>query len=281
MVAPTIAFQGIHGAYSEQACREMRPDRRPLCCRSFEDIFSAIEQGTAELGMLPVENSVAGVVSDSYDLLATHDLHIVGEYYLRVRHALLATPGSSIEQIRTVSSHPQALAQCRQFLQQQGWQANAVYDTAGAACDLAQRRSSDEAAIASELCADLYGLVVLRRQIQDSDRNTTRFLLIASQPVDPPDHQPCKTSLLFVVKNIPAALYKCLGGFATNGINLTRLESRPVRGGHWHYHFYLDFQGQPEAPACRQALEELRFFTEQVKILGCYPAAVDDGTDGC
>ncbi|MBF0176140.1 MAG: prephenate dehydratase [Magnetococcales bacterium] len=266
-----IAFQGKRGAYSEQACREKLPGRDLLPCYSFEDVFLAVEDGKAAIGMLPVENSMAGVVSDSYDLLATHKLHIVGEHYLLVRHSLLGLPDAHLDGVKAVYSHPQGLAQCRAFLKRYNWVRFSVYDTAGAAADLVERGNPADVAVASELCADLYGLKVLKRDIQDCRMNTTRFLLVARDEVAPPDDLPCKTSLLFAVRNIPAALYKCLGGFATNGVNLTRLESRPIQGMPWAYHFYLDFQGRPNDVSVRHALDELKFFTNSIKYLGCYP----------
>lgn len=267
----TVAFQGMRGAYSEQACREKMPDWNFLPCNTFEDIFVNVESGKAALGMVPVENSMAGVVSDSYDLLAVHNLNIVGEHYLQVQHCLLGVEGSSLDRIGAVYSHPQALAQCHSFIRQQGWDRCSVYDTAGAAAELSQRKHIEEGAIASELCAELYDLVVLKRDIQDSANNTTRFLVISKDECVPQGNLPHKTSLLFEVRNIPAALYKCLGGFATNGVNLTRLESRPVPGKGWSYHFYLDFQGSPDDSPCKLALEELGFFTDSLKLLGCYP----------
>ncbi|WP_130469981.1 prephenate dehydratase [Candidatus Magnetaquicoccus inordinatus] len=269
----TIAFQGMRGAYSEQACREKMPGHLYVPCKTFEELFQQVESGAVDLGMLPVENSVAGTVSDSYDLLARHRLFIIGEHYQRVRHCLLGLPGSHLPEIRAVYSHPQALAQCHNFIKKHGWEKYAVYDTAGAAADLLQRNNPHEAALASALCAELYQLTILGKDIQDSPFNTTRFLLIARESDHPSPETSCKTSLLFEVRNIPAALYKCLGGFATNGINLTRLESRPLPGRHWSYQFYLDFEGHPEDAACELAMEEISFFTDSLKILGCYPQA--------
>lgn len=266
-----IAFQGMRGAYSEQACREKMAGWEYVPCGTFEDVFDHVESGRTALGMIPVENSMAGVVSDCYDLLALHNLHIVGEHYLRVHHCLLGVPGATIDQIGAVYSHPQALAQCNRLIRQQGWDRCSVYDTAGAASDLSSRGHIQEAAIASELCAELYGLEILQRDIQDSVKNTTRFLVISKQEHVISETVPHKTSLLFEVRNIPASLYKCLGGFATNGVNLTRLESRPIPGKPWSYHFYLDFQGRQDMPQCRLALEELTFFTHSLKLLGCYP----------
>ncbi|MBF0184901.1 MAG: prephenate dehydratase [Magnetococcales bacterium] len=269
----SIAFQGMRGAYSEQACREKMPGHHTVPCKTFEELFQQVEEGHVDLGMLPVENSVAGSVSDSYDLLARHRLFIIGEHYQRVRHCLLALPGCRLEEIQAVYSHPQALAQCHNYIKKHGWSKFAVYDTAGAAADLVGRNNRHEAALASALCAELYQLDILGKDIQDSRHNTTRFLLIAREASHPPVEVACKTSLLFEVRNIPAALYKCLGGFATNGINLTRLESRPLPGRHWSYQFYLDFEGHPEDAACELALEEISFFTDSLKILGCYPQA--------
>ena len=273
LMKKTIAFQGMRGAYSEQACREKMPGCLYLPCKTFEDVFQQVEDGRVDFGMLPVENSMVGVVSDSYDLLAMRNLFIVGEHYLRVRHCLLGIRGARLDQIRAVYSHPQALAQCQALLKKCGWERHSVYDTAGAAASLPKRDRLDEAALASELCAELYDLDILRKDIQDSHLNTTRFLLVSREKKNPPLELACKTSLLFEVRNIPASLYKCLGGFATNGVNLTRLESRPLPGRHWSYHFYLDFQGHPEDSGCRLALEEISFFTDTLKILGCYPEA--------
>ena len=269
----TIAFQGMRGAYSEQACREKMPGSLYLPCKTFEDVFQQVEGGQVDLGMIPVENSMVGVVSDSYDLLANRHLFIVGEHYLRVCHSLLGLRGARLDKIRAVSSHPQALAQCQAFIKKHGWERHSVYDTAGAAANLAKTGKMSEAALASELCANLYDLDILKTDIQDSQLNTTRFLVVSRTQQHPAQNIACKTSLLFEVRNIPAALYKCLGGFATNGINLTRLESRPVSGRHWSYHFYLDFQGHPDNPNCKLALEEILFFTNTCKILGCYPEA--------
>ncbi|WP_041641113.1 prephenate dehydratase [Magnetococcus marinus] len=275
-----VAFQGAHGAYSEQACREKLPGYQSRPYKTFEDIFIAVEQGDAELGMLPVENSMAGVVSDSYDLLAVHNLHIIGEYYLPVRHCLMAHQGVNVERIHTVYSHPQALAQCHSFIKRHGWNRVAVYDTAGAAAALKEEHREGEAAIASALAAELYGLDLLAEQIQDSANNTTRFLIIAKDGIIPMPNVGCKISLLFEVRHIPAALYKCLGGFATNGINLTRLESRPVAGRDWSYHFYLDFQGRMDQVNVQQALEELKFYTHNMKVLGCYPESLRPESQG-
>ncbi|MBF0612459.1 MAG: prephenate dehydratase [Magnetococcales bacterium] len=273
MVDKLVAFQGVRGAYSEQACRERLPDYQVVPHRSFEEVFQAVDEGQCQLGMVPVENSMAGAVGDSNDLLAIHNLHIVGEYYLRVRHCLLGVPGSDSTTIQTVISHPQALAQCASYIRTHGWQRVSYYDTAGSAQEVSQQGDASMAAIASALSAELYKLDILDRDIQDSRQNTTRFVMIAREPLPRCEANACKTSLLFEVRDIPAALYKCLGGFATNGINLTRLESRPAPGKPWAYHFYLDFQGRSDDTRGRLALEELAFFTTSIKILGCYPEA--------
>lgn len=273
MTQKFVAFQGVRGAYSEQACREIMPDHQVVPHRSFEEVFWAVADGSCAVGMVPVENSMAGAVGDSNDLLAVHDLHIVGEFYLRVRHCLLGIPQGDCQQVERVLSHPQALAQCAAYVHGHGWESLAYYDTAGAAEEVARRGDPTLTAIASELSAELYGLQILDRDIQDSRQNTTRFLMVAKEPLAHLGVTSCKTSLLFEVRDIPAALYKCLGGFATNGINLTRLESRPAPGKPWAYHFYLDFQGRADDLRGKLAMEELAFFTTSIKVLGCYPEA--------
>lgn len=269
----SVAFQGMRGAYSEQACRERVPDYQVVPHRSFEEVFLAVAEGSCRLGMVPVENSMAGAVGDSNDLLAVHDLHIIGEFFLRVRHCLLGVAQGGVSQVERVISHPQALAQCASYVRRHGWERDGYYDTAGAAEEVFRRGDPTVAAIASELCAELYGLQILERDIQDSRQNTTRFLLISREPLPHQGIAGCKTSLLFEVRDIPAALYKCLGGFATNGINLTRLESRPAPGKPWAYQFFLDFQGHPDDLRGKLAMEELAFFTSSIKVLGCYPEA--------
>lgn len=269
---PIVAFQGEHGAFSEQAARQhFGTAIVTLPCRSFEAIFAALEAGEADYGMLPVENSVAGSINRAYDLLLEHDLRVWGEVLLRVRHNLLAPPGVTLDQIRVVRSHPQALAQCERWLNQRGLQAVPWYDTAGSAKQLAENPEPGVAVIASELAAQTYGLEVLARGIEDLTWNYTRFFVIGRG--EPPVAGKTKTSLVFAVSHEPGSLYACLGEFATRGINLTKLESRPRRNRPWHYVFYLDFEGHWQDPTCQQALVGLLARAAFVKLLGSYPAA--------
>ncbi|MCS6845354.1 MAG: prephenate dehydratase [Caldilineales bacterium] len=269
---PIVAFQGERGAFSEQAARQHFGDAIvTLPCRSFEAIFAALEAGEADYGMLPVENSVAGSINRAYDLLLEHDLRVWGEVLLRVRHNLLAPPGVTLDQIRVVRSHPQALAQCERWLNQRGLQAVPWYDTAGSAKQLAENPEPGVAVIASELAARTYGLAILAQGIEDLTWNYTRFFVIGRG--EPPVTGKTKTSLVFAVSHEPGSLYACLGEFATRGINLTKLESRPRRNRPWHYVFYLDFEGHWQDPTCQQALVGLLARAAFVKLLGSYPAA--------
>ncbi|MGE5442645.1 MAG: prephenate dehydratase, partial [Bacteroidota bacterium] len=221
-----IAFQGALGAYSDLACRTARPELATLPCRSFEDAFAAVRDGQAGLAMIPIENSVAGRVADIHHLLPSSGLHIIGEHYQRVNHHLLALPGARIEQLTHVHSHIHALNQCRGLVRELDLVAVVRLDTAGAAAEIAEAGDRTQAVIASELAGDIYGLVSLRADIEDARHNTTRFLIMASEPVVPhPKSGPTMTSFVFRVRNVPAALYKALGGFATNGVNMTKLES--------------------------------------------------------
>ncbi|NPA91773.1 MAG: prephenate dehydratase [Chloroflexi bacterium] len=267
-----VAFQGEHGAFSEEAIyQHFGPDVTTLPSRTFEDIFLAIEEERADFGVLPVENAVAGSINKAYDLLLEHDLRVQGEIYLPVRHYLLAVPGTRLEAIRRVRSHPQALAQCEDFILQHGWHAEPWYDTAGSAKDLAAHPEPDLAVIASRLAGELYGLEILAEDIQDMRWNITRFFVIAHGEAPPADRS--KTSLVFAVPHRPGALYDCLGEFAQRGINLTKLESRPRRNRPWQYVFYLDFEGHWQDPICRDALVGLLSRAAFVKLLGSYPAA--------
>ncbi|MFN2168499.1 MAG: prephenate dehydratase [Anaerolineae bacterium] len=274
-----VAFQGEHGAYSEQAVRQHFGDAAAtLPCRSFEGIFAAIEAGEADYGAVPVENSLAGSINRAYDLLLEHDLRVWGEILLRVHHNLLAPPGTTLEDIITVRSHPQALAQCERWLTQRGLQAVTWYDTAGSAKELAANPEPGVAAIASRLAADTYGLQVLASGIEDLAWNITRFFVVGRG--DPPPTGKAKTSLVFAVSHEPGSLYACMGEFATRGINLTKLESRPRRNRPWHYVFYLDFEGHWQDPTCQQALVGLLSRAAFVKLLGSYPAAEIETGDG-
>jgi len=269
-----IAFQGFPGAYSDLSCRHVFPDRKTLPCATFEDVFSAVHDGRAQYGMLPIENSVAGRVADNHNLLPHGGLHIIGEHYQRVNHHLLAPKGATLDTIKTVRSHIQALSQCRKLTRSLGLREVARADTAGAAAEIAERGDITEAAIASELAGEIYGLVSLKQGIEDAEHNTTRFLIMASEPlIPPPNSGPVVTTFVFRVRSVPAALYKALGGFATNGVNLTKLESYLVDGRFTAAQFYVDVEGHPEERPLRLALEELEFFAREVKILGVYPSA--------
>lgn len=267
-----VAFQGEHGAFSEEAIRQhFGAAAVSLPCHAFEEIFAAVEDGDAVYGALPVENSVAGSINKAYDLLLDHDLKVWGEVMLRVRHNLLAMPGVSLDQISTVRSHPQALAQCERFLNRHGWQAVPWYDTAGSAKELAAAPAPGVAVIASQLAAEIYGLEVLAAGIEDLTFNYTRFFIIGRG--DPPAAERAKTSLVFATAHSPGALVACLNEFASRGINLTKLESRPRRNRPWHYVFYLDFEGHWQDEPCRAALVGLLARAAFIKLLGSYPAA--------
>lgn len=266
-----IAFQGEPGAYSHLACRQAYPGMAPLPCRTFEDAFAAVREGRARYAMIPIENSLAGRVADVHHLIPYAGLHIIAEHYERISHHLLAIPGARIDQIKSVKSHVHALGQCRGLVRELGLTAIVGADTAGAAAEVAARRDPTFAAIASELAAEIHGLVSLRAGIEDAEHNTTRFVVLAREAIEPNPNLPCVTTFVFRVRNVAAALYKALGGFATNGINMTRLESYMVGGGFVATQFYADVEGHPAGNGLRQALEELDFFSHEVRILGIYP----------
>ncbi len=272
MSTQRIAFQGEHGAFSEEAIRQhFGPEAESLPCHSFEDIFTAVDEGRAQFGVVPVENSVAGSINKSYDLLLEYDLKIWGEIFLRVRHNLMALPGITLEAITEVRSHPQALAQCERFLNRYGWPAKPWYDTAGSAKDLAQSQEANVAVIASQLAAQIYNLEILAPGIEDMTANYTRFFVIGRG--DAPYHEKAKTSLVFATFHNPGALVACLNEFASRNINLTKLESRPRRNRPWHYVFHLDFEGHWQDERQREALTALLSRAAFVKLLGSYPAA--------
>lgn len=267
-----IAFQGFPGAYSDLACRTACPTMTTLPCRTFEDAFAAVREGRAELAMIPVENSIAGRVADNHHLLPEGGLHIIGEHFQRVNHQLLAPKGASLDSIKTVRSHLQALSQCQSMIRQLGLEAINHADTAGAAAEIGQLNDPRHAAIASSLAAEIYGLDILKSGIEDAQHNTTRFLILARAPKQPPVGGKTITTFVFRVRSVPAALYKAMGGFATNGINMTKLESYMVGGRFTQTQFYADVEGHPDERPLRLALEELDFFAREVKILGVYPA---------
>jgi prephenate dehydratase len=270
----TIAFQGEAGANSDMACRAVFPDMKTLGCYSFEDAFSAVRSGKARLAMIPIDNTVAGRVADIHHLLPDSGLHIVGEHYQRIDHHLLALPGVGIGELTHVHSHVHALNQCRTLIKDLGVEPVVHADTAGAAHMIKELDDPTQGAIASKLAAEIYGLESLRANIEDAEHNTTRFLIMAAQPSPPPlGAGKVVTSFVFRVKNIPAALYKALGGFATNGINMTKLESYIVGGSFQAAQFFAEVEGHPEDPAMKRAFEELDFFTHEVKVMGAYLAA--------
>lgn len=267
----TIAFQGEHGAYSEEAIFQHFGERvESLPCRSFEAIFAAVDRDEADLGALPVENSLAGSINKAYDLLLEHDLRVQGEILLRVRHNLLTLPGKESE-IQEVRSHPQALAQCEGYLNRNGLKAIPWYDTAGSAKELAEHPAARIGVIASRLAAQIYGLAIVEEGIEDLRHNYTRFFLIGKGDVAGKDQ--AKTSLVFATPHSPGALYACLGEFAQREVNLVKLESRPRRNRPWQYVFYLDFEGHWQDERCSAALLGLLSRSAFVKFLGSYPAA--------
>ncbi len=272
MSEQVVAFQGEHGAYSEEAVRRhFGDDTKTLPCESFSRIFQAIQTGEATNGMLPVENALAGTVAKAYELLIEHDFRVQAEYILPIKHFLLAQDNTTYEDVRYVKSHPQALAQCADTLRRRAWEPIATYDTAGAARELSQNPEPHTAVLASELAGKLYQLHVLERNLEDDPLNSTRFFVIGLDDIERQD--PSKTSLVFAVRHQPSALYDCLGAFARRGINLTKIESRPMRGRPWQYWFYLDFEGHWQDANTEAALVDLLRQASMVKMLGSYPAA--------
>lgn len=270
-----IAFQGVAGAYSDLVCKKLFPNAETLPCPAFEDVFAAVTEGVAAYAVTPVENSVAGRVADVHHLLPEAGLHIVQEHFEKITHHLLVIPGTTLEQVRSAFSHVQGVSQCRHYLRRHNITPVVHADTAGAARDVAYWNAPQNAAIASSLAAETYGLEILASDIADAAHNTTRFLVLAKQPKMPSLQADVKTitTLIFTARSVPAALYKALGGFATNGINLTKLESYMQNGDFRVAQFYVDAEGHPESTAMQHALEELHFYSTQVSILGVYPAA--------
>jgi len=266
----TIAFQGEKGAYSDMSCRAMFPDLETVPCNSFDAAFRAVMDGDADLAMIPVDNTIAGRVADVHHLMPQGDLFIIGEHFQPVNHMLLGVKGSKIEDVKHVHSHVHALPQCRKFLHDLNVKSHVHADTAGAAQEIAKKSDKAHGAIASSLAAEIYDLEILARDIEDSSHNVTRFLILSPEPNFPePDEDDIITSLLFEVRNIPASLYKALGGFATNGLSMTKLESY-VDENFQAARFYCDIEGHPENPPFARALEELSFFAKDVKLLGTY-----------
>ena len=274
MARKRVAFQGEPGANSHIACLDVFPHAEPVPQATFEDCFQAISSGAADLGMIPIENSLAGRVADIHHLLPTSDLHIVGEYFLPVHHQLLAVPGTRLDQLEVVQSHVQALGQCRRIIRSLGIRAEVAADTAGSARHVAELGDHRRAALASRLAADIYGLEILQHDVEDEAHNTTRFVILSPEPARPaPGNGPVITSFIFRVRNVPAALYKGLGGFATNGVNMTKLESYQLGGQFFATQFLADVEGHPEDHNVELALEELDFFSAELRIVGVYPAS--------
>jgi prephenate dehydratase len=269
-----IAFQGVPGAYSDLACRAAYPGMTTLPCESFETAIDAVKEGRATLAMLPCENSLAGRVPDIHHLLPQSGLFVIGEQFQRVEHCLLGVRGATLADLKRAHSHTVALGQVRRILREMGLQPVVEADTAGAAELVARWGKKEEAAIASSLAAEIYGLDVLKANVEDAAHNTTRFYVMAPQAMSPDPATPnLMTTFVFRVRNVPAALYKALGGFATNGVNMTKLESYMMDGEFAATQFMCDVDGHPEHPALRRALEELQFFSSEVRVLGVYTAA--------
>lgn len=268
-----ISFQGAHGAYSDLACREAFPTLETVPCNTFEEAFAAVQNGFADLAMIPIDNTLAGRVADVHRLMPGSTLSIIGETFLKIDHALLGVKGTKIEDLRHVHSHLHALPQCRKIIKDLGLTPHVHADTAGAASEIAQKNDKAHGAIASTLAAEIYGLDVLRADVQDADHNTTRFVVLSRNPITP-DFDAGKTfitSFLFEVRNIPAALYKALGGFSTNGINMIKLESY-ITPNFGAAEFYAEIIGHPDERGFQLAMEELNFFAKETTILGTYQA---------
>jgi len=271
--ARSVAFQGEPGAYANLAAREALPQAEAIPRPTFDDAIAAVRDGEADLAIIPIENSLHGRIADIHHLLPEAGLYIVGEHFHRVRHQLLGAKGASLADLKTVLSQAPALGQCRKLIRDRKLTAQNWYDTAGSARHVAGLKDPTVAAIASQLAAEIYGLEILQADVEDEPHNMTRFLIMAREPDDAPaDAGPVVTTFIFRVRNVPAALYKAMGGFATNGVNMTKLESYQLGGSFNATQFYADIEGHPEEHGVRLALEELRFFTSRLTILGVYPA---------
>jgi prephenate dehydratase len=273
MTAKTIAYQGEPGANSHIACLNDYPDHQPLACATFEDAFVTLQDGGADLAMIPIENSIAGRVADIHALLPASGLHIIAETFLPIRFQLLAAPGATLETLHTVYSHVHALGQCRKIIRKLGLTPIVSSDTAGSAREVAEARDVTRASLATKLAGEIYGLTTLAADVEDEAHNTTRFVVLSKTPHwAAPHNGPVVTTFVFRVRNVPAALYKALGGFATNGVNMTKLESYMIDGEFTATQFLADVDGHPEDPPLKRALEELDFFSREVRLLGVYPA---------
>ncbi len=269
-----IVFQGEPGANSHLAIQEVYPKATAVPCATFEDCFAALAGGSADLGMIPIENSLAGRVADIHHLLPLSGLHIIGEHFLPIHFQLMVPKGGTLKEIRTVHSHIHALGQCRKIIRANGWKAMVEGDTAGSAREIAELGDRSRAALAPAIAAEIYGLDILKRNVEDEKHNTTRFVILSKSDVQAkPNNGPVVTTFVFRVRNVPAALYKALGGFATNGVNMTKLESYQLDGRFTATQFYADVDGHPSERPLKNALEELAFFSAELRILGVYPAS--------
>ncbi len=272
MTSQTIAYQGEPGANSHIACEDAYPGWTTLPCATFEDAFAAVTEGRAALGMIPIENTVAGRVADIHILMPVAGLHIVGEYFLPIHFQLLGPKGATLRGVRSVHSHVHALGQCRKIIRTLGASAQVAGDTAGSAREVAEWNDPARASLATRLAGEIYGLDTLAENVEDEAHNTTRFVILSREPSEILPDGPVMTTFVFRVRNVPAALYKALGGFATNAVNMTKLESYMVEGEFTATQFLADVEGRPGDPPLRRALEELSFFSREVRILGTYPA---------
>jgi prephenate dehydratase len=271
--ARRVAFQGEPGSYSHLAAREALPKAEAVASPTFDDAFAALADGSVDLALIPIENSLHGRITDIHHILPAAPVHFVGEHFLRVRHQLMAVAGATLGGIRVVVSQEPALGQCRNIVREMKLKQQLWADTAGAARHVAELKDPSVAAVASSLAAEIHGLTILKRDVEDADHNVTRFLIMAREPETVPnDGRAVITSFIFRVKNVPAALYKAMGGFATNGVNMTKLESYQLEGSFAATQFYADIEGHPDERGVKLALEELGFFTSTLKILGTYPA---------
>jgi len=268
-----IVFQGEPGANSHLACREAYPDYEPVPCPTFEDCFAALTNCKVDLGMIPIENSVAGRVADIHHLMPDSGLHIIAEWFLPIRNQLMAPKGASLKTIKSVESHVMALGQCRNIIRELKLKPIVAADTAGSAREVAESNDASRAAIASRLAAEIYGLDILKENVEDQTHSTTRFVVLSKEKKwAAPGNGRVITTFVFRVRNVPAALYKAMGGFATNGVNMTKLESYMVGGSFTATEFYADIEGHPEDENVQRALEELAYFSSALEILGVYPA---------
>jgi prephenate dehydratase len=269
-----IAYQGEPGSNSDAASRAVYPGSDLVPCATFEDVFAALEEGAADLAMIPIENSIAGRVADIHHLLPHADLHIVGEYFMPIHFQLMAVPGATVDHITTVRSHIHALSQCRRLIRENGWKTVIAEDTAGSAREVAELGDPTIASLAPRLAAELYGLQILAEDVEDEHHNTTRFIVLSRNAQETSaDSGPVITTFVFRVRNVPAALYKALGGFATNGVNMTKLESYQLGGSFAATQFYADVEGHPSDPSLTLALEELAFYSAYLRVLGTYSAS--------